>query len=546
MPATSLPTRLTLLALALALAGCAGQPAPRPARPPAATDAAPKGFLPGDPLRIAEADTATLAARMASGELSSARLTQAYLDRIAALDDNGPQLNAVIELNPNAVAEARAFDEERKAGKLRGPLHGIPVLVKDNIDATPMVNSAGSLVLAEHRPQHDAPLVAALRTAGAVILGKTNLSEWANFRSSRSISGWSARGGLTRNPYVLDRSACGSSSGTGVAIAASLAAVGVGTETDGSILCPSAFNGLVGFKPSVGLVSRAGIIPISSSQDTAGPMARSVNDAAQLLSVLAAADAGGDEAAQAAAGKRVADYVGALDADALHGARLGLLRDTGVKLPPEADAALRRALKAMRDAGATIVEVRMPGGERWGAAEYQVLLYEFKDGLERYLQNSDAPVKTLAALIEFNRTHAAREMPYFGQEIFEEAAAKGSLKDPAYRKAAAQARRSAGPQGIDALLKRHKLDALIAPATSPAFMVDPVNGDGFGGASWGAAAVAGYPSLTVPMGEASGLPVGLAFMGARWSDARLLSLGYAFEQATQARTPPRYRLTLSP
>ncbi|MGO1071431.1 amidase [Lysobacter sp. CA199] len=541
-----LPTRLSLLALALALAGCAGQPATRQARPPAITDQAPKGFLPGDPLRVAEADTATLAARMASDELSSARLTQAYLDRIAALDDAGPQLNAVIELNPNAVAEARALDEERKAGKLRGPLHGIPVLVKDNIDATPMVNSAGSLALAEHRPRHDAPLVAALREAGAVILGKTNLSEWANFRSGRSISGWSARGGLTRNPYVLDRSACGSSSGTGVAIAASLAAVGVGTETDGSILCPSAVNGLVGFKPTVGLVSRAGIIPISSSQDTAGPMARSVADAAQLLSVLAAAQAGGDDAAQAAVGKRVADYVGTLDADALHGARLGLLRDTGVKLPPEADAALQRALKAMRDAGATIVEVRMPGDGRWNAAEYQVMLYEFKHGLERYLRDSGAPVQTLDALIEFNRAHAAREMPYFGQDIFEQAAAKGSLKDPAYRKAAAQARQFAGAQGIDALLKRHKLDALIAPATAPAFMVDPVNGDAFGGASWGAAAVAGYPSLTVPMGEASGLPVGLAFMGRRWSDAQLLSLGYAFEQATQARTPPRYRLTLSP
>ncbi|MGH8079758.1 MAG: amidase [Lysobacter sp.] len=547
MPALHSAARLSLaaLALALTLTGCAGGNAPRPTRPVAATDPAPKGFVPGDPLRIVEADTAMLAARMADGDLSSARLTQAYLDRITALDDSGPQLNAVIELNPNAIAEARALDEERKAGKLRGPLHGIPVLVKDNIDATPMVNSAGSLALAEHRPKTDAPIVAALRAAGAVILGKTNLSEWANFRSDRSISGWSARGGLTRNPYVLDRSTCGSSSGTGAAIAASLAAVGVGTETDGSVLCPSAMNGLVGFKPTVGLISRSGIIPISSSQDTAGPMARSVADAAQLLSVLAAAEPGDDAAAQAAAGKRLVDYVGSLDADALHGARLGLLH-TDIKLPPEADAALQRALKLMRDAGATIVEVRMPNDGKWGASEFQVLLYEFKDGLERYLQTSDAPIKTLDELIAFNRANAAREMPFFAQETLEEAAKKGSLKDPAYRKAAAQARQLAGTQGIDTLLKRHKLDALIAPATSPAFMVDPVNGDAFGGASWGAAAVAGYPSLTVPMGEASGLPVGLAFMGKRWGDAQLLSLGYAFEQIAQARKPPRYRRTLSP
>ncbi|MBT2747632.1 MULTISPECIES: amidase [unclassified Lysobacter] len=546
MPSPHFTARLSLLALALALAGCAGDGASRSSRPAAANGAAPRGFAQGDPLRIVEADIATLAARMADGNLSSVRLTQAYLDRIAALDDNGPRLNAVIEINPNAIAEARALDEERKAGKLRGPLHGIPVLVKDNIDTTPMVNSAGSLALAEHRPKRDAPLVAALRAAGAVILGKTNLSEWANFRSDRSISGWSARGGLTRNPYVLDRSACGSSSGTGTAIAANLAAVGVGTETDGSVLCPSAMSGLVGFKPTVGLVSRAGIIPISSSQDTAGPMARSVADAAQLLSVLAAAEAGDDAAARAAAGKRLADYVAALDADSLNGARLGLLRDSAVKLPPEGNAALQRALKLMRDAGATIVEVRMPNDGKWREAELQVLLYEFKDGLERYLRDSGAPIKTMDELIAFNRANAAHEMPYFGQELLEQAARKNSLKDPAYRKAAAQARQLAGAQGIDAALRQHKLDALIAPTTSPAFMVDPVNGDVLSGDNWGAAAVAGYPSLTVPMGEASGLPIGLAFIGKRWSDAQLLSLGYAFEQAAQARTPPRYRATLSP
>ena len=546
MPAFHCTARLGLAALTLALAACTGPQAVRAPRPVVASDEAAKGFLPTDPLRLAEADTAALSARMANGELSSVRLTQGYLDRIAALDDAGPQLNAVIELNPEALAEARKLDEERKAGQLRGPLHGIPVLIKDNIDATPMVNSAGSLALAEHRPKTDAPIVAALRRAGAVILGKTNLSEWANFRSTHSISGWSGRGGLTRNPYVLDRTACGSSSGTGAAIAASLAAVGVGTETDGSILCPAAMNGLVGFKPTVGLVSRQGIIPISHSQDTAGPMARSVADAAQLLSVLASAEAGGDSAAQAGADKRLADYVGGLDGDALQGARLGLLRESGVGQLPAIDAALERALKTLRDAGATIVEVKIATAGQWDRAEGEVLRYEFKDGLERYLRESGAPVKTLSELIAFNQANAAREQPYFGQELFEQANKKGSLKDPAYRKFAAQARQLAGPQGIDAALKRHKLDALIAPATTPAFMVDPVNGDPFGGASWGAAAVAGYPSLTVPMGDASGLPIGLVFMGKRWSDAHLLSLGYAFEQLTLARTPPGYRVTLSP
>ena len=545
MPAMHPAVRFGAAALALALAACAGAPAPRPPKPVSAVDAAPD-FIPTDPLRLAEADIAALSARMASGELSSVRLSQGYLDRIAALDDSGPQLNAVIELNPDAIAEARALDEERKAGHVRGPLHGIPVLVKDNIDATPMVNSAGSLALAEHRPKADAPIVAALREAGAVILGKTNLSEWANFRSTRSISGWSGRGGLTRKPSALDRSACGSSSGTGAAIAASLAAVGVGTETDGSILCPAAMNGLVGFKPTVGLVSRQGIIPISHSQDTAGPMARSVADAAQLLSVLASAAAGGDSAAQAAAGQRSADYLAGLDRDALQGARLGLLRESGVGPHPAIDAALERALKAMRDAGASVVEVKIATAGQWDQAEGEVLRYEFKDGLERYLRESDAPVKSLAELIAFNQANAAREQPYFGQELLEQSNRKGSLKDPAYRKFAAQARQLAGPQGIDATLKRHKLDALIAPATTPAFMVDAVNGDAFGGASWGAAAVAGYPSLSVPMGEASGLPIGLVFMGKRWSDARLLSLGYAFEQLTRARTPPGYRVTLNP
>ncbi|KQZ62808.1 amidase [Lysobacter sp. Root96] len=539
--------RLAAPTLALVLSACAIAPAAnKPIPAESATDQAVAISVVADPHGIAEADIEQLAALQRDGKLSSVQLTQAYLDRIAALDDAGPTLNAVIELNPNALLEAGRLDAERKAGKLRGPLHGIPVLIKDNIDATPMVNSAGSLALAEHRPKTDAPLVVALRSAGAVILGKTNLSEWANFRSTHSMSGWSARGGLTRNPYALDRSACGSSSGTGSAIAASLAAVGVGTETDGSILCPAAMNGLVGLKPSVGLISRAGIIPISASQDTPGPMTRSVADAARLLSVLAAADAGGDAAAKAASGHRLDDYTSALDPGALKGARIGFLHESGVGYQRELNAALERAIATLRKAGATVIDVEIPTAGQWDEAEYEVLLYEFKDGLQRYLRDSDAPLRSLDEVIAFNRAHADRELHYFGQEHFERAAKRGPLSDARYRQAAAKARRLAGAEGIDAVLKRHKLDALIAPATGPSFIVDPINGDHFNGAGYGAAAVAGYPSLTVPMGDAQGLPLGLVFMGPRWSDARLLSLGYAFEQATQARTPPRYRSTLSP
>ncbi|WP_082607156.1 amidase [Lysobacter sp. Root983] len=547
MHSTPFVPRLSALALALTLAACASAPrgsddaAPK-REPSAATSRV--GAL-SDPHRVVETTLDDLAARLRDGRLSSVQLTQAYLDRIAALDDDGPLLNAVIELNPDALLEADRLDAERKAGKLRGPLHGIPVLLKDNIDATPMANSAGSLALAAHKPKTDAPLVAALRAAGAVILGKTNLSEWANFRSSRSSSGWSGRGLLTRNPYALDRTACGSSSGSGVAIASSLAAVGVGTETDGSILCPSAMNGLVGLKPTVGLISRSGIIPISASQDTAGPMARSVADAARLLSALAAADAGGDEAARRADGHRLADYGAALDPGALQGARIGFLHNSGVRYQPELNAALERAIASLRKAGATVIEVEIPTAGQWDEAEYQVLLYEFKDGLERYLRDSQAPVRTLEELIAYNRAHAEQEMPLFGQELFESAAKMGPLSDAAYRQAAAKARRLAGPQGIDATLKRHQLDALVAPTTGPAFLVDPINGDHFGGAGYGAAAVAGYPSLTVPMGDVRGLPVGLAFLGPKWSEAKLLGYGYAFEQLTRARIAPRYLPSVS-
>lgn len=539
---------LAIATTAVLLVGCAHSPGTPPGAQAAPTistgaAAAPAKAVAPDPLRLAEADLADVAGRMQRGELSSEQLTQAYLDRIAAIDDAGPRLNAVIEINPAALDEARRLDAERRAGTVRGPLHGVPVLVKDNIDATPMVNSAGSLALAAHRPSQDAPIVRALRAAGAVILGKTNLSEWANFRSTRSTSGWSGRGGQTRNPYVLDRSPCGSSSGTGAAIAASLATVGVGTETDGSILCPSAVNGLVGLKPTVGLVGRSGIIPISASQDTAGPMTRSVADAAALLEVLASAEDTQDRAT-AKARRAPGSYTAALRADALRGARIGVLRKHGVNPQPDVDTAFERALSHLRDAGAVLVDVEIPTAGKWNGPEFTVLKYEFKDGLERYLRESGAPVKTLAELIAFNRAHAEAEMPYFGQELLEQTQALGSLDSAEYRKAAEAARRLAGREGIDAALAKDRLDALVSPTTGPAWPIDPVNGDNFTGAGYGAAAVSGYPSLTVPMGNAHGLPLGLTFMGPRWSEARLLGLGYAFEQRARERRAPQFLPTL--
>lgn len=488
---------------------------------------------------VVEADIASLQQAMAKGSLTSQALVQAYLDRIAELDDAGPRLNAIIELNPDALADAAALDAERKAGRVRGPLHGIPVLLKDNIDELPMVNSAGSLALADHRPKTDAFLVSRLRDAGAVILGKTNLSEWANFRGQKSSSGWSSRGGQTLNPYVLDRTPCGSSAGTGSAIAASLASVGVGTETDGSIICPSAVAGLVGIKPTVGLVSRSGIIPISASQDTAGPMARTVADAAALLGAMAGDDPA--DAADALPGRpaTAANFSSALRKDALAGARIGVLRGNLGK-QADVDAAFERALGTLKAQGAVLVDASIPTAGQWDDPEFQVLLYEFKDGLNRYLARSGAQAVDLAALIDWNKAHAKEVLPFFGQELFEQAQAKGGLTDAAYRKAKADARRLAGADGIDAALKAQRLDALVAPAMSPAWKTDHARGDGFSFAGYGAAAVAGTPSITVPMGDAQGLPLGLLFMGPAWSEPRLLGLAYAYEQASKARTPPRF------
>ncbi len=527
------PALLLLCALALTLTACQTNPLASPHAMPAA-DVVPT-------LALEEVGIAELQARMQHGELDSVRLTQAYLDRIEAIDRSGPALHAIIRTNPEALTEAAALDAERRNGRVRGALHGIPVLLKDNIDARPLPTTAGSLALADNFPQRDAFVVARLRAAGAVILGKTNLSEWANFRSTRSISGWSGVGGQTRNPYVLDRNPCGSSSGTGSAIAASLATVGVGTETDGSIICPAAVAGLVGIKPTVGLVSRDGIVPIAASQDTAGPMARSVADAAILLSAMAAADPA--DPATGDAGRYGVDYLVHLKPDALRGARIGVVRKS-MGFHPDVAAAMAAAIERLRQAGATVVDADIPTAGQWDDAEFQILLYEFKDGLERYLASHAHPIRTLAQLIRFNRDHADQEMPWFGQELFEQAGAKGPLSEPEYLQARYKARALAGPQGIDAALQAQQLDALIAPATAPAWRTDVVLGDHFLGSGYGAAAVAGYPSINVPMGDSHGLPLGLVFMGPAWSEARLIELGYAFEQLTRARRAPEYRPSL--
>lgn len=536
------PTTCVLLG-ALLLAACQRPPSEAPKPTPAAEHA-------GGPYAFAfdEADIASLQARMRAGDLDSRTLTQAYLDRIAQIDREGPALNSVIELNPDALAEADARDADRKAGRVHGPMHGIPVLLKDNIDATPMVNSAGSLALATHKPRQDAFLVRRLREAGAVILGKTNLSEWANFRSTHSSSGWSGRGGQTKNPYVLDRNPCGSSAGTGTAIAANLAVVGVGTETDGSIICPASMTGLVGIKPTLGLVSRDGIIPIAHSQDTAGPMARTVADAATLLAAMSGRD-DADPATAHGFGRAVFDYSPYLRKDALEGRRIGVARQLA-GMEPHADRALEQAIAVLRAQGAEIVDpVEIPHIADLGDAEFTVLLYEFKHDLEVYLRESGAPVRTLAELIEFNKRNAVQEMPWFGQELFERAQGMGPLTEARYLEAI-KAKRLAGPEGIDAALKQHKLDALVAPTWGPAFPTDLLLGDHIvsgdptiGGVSQ-MPSVAGYPSITVPAGDVRDLPVGIAFMGTAWSEPTLVGIAYAYEQATKARKPPRFHPTV--
>jgi amidase len=485
---------------------------------------------------IVEASIDQLQKDMAAGRASSESVTRAYLARIAKLDK---RTHAVLETNPDAIAIARALDRERKAGHVRGPLHGIPVLVKDNIDTgDKMPTTAGSLALTGAPAPKDAAVIARLREAGAVILGKTNLSEWANIRSSKSSSGWSAVGGQTTNAYALERNPCGSSSGTGTAIASNYAAVGVGTETDGSIVCPSGMAALVGIKPTVGLVSRGGIIPISHSQDTAGPMARSVADAAALLTAMAGVDPA-DAATQAAQGHIDTDYRRFLVAGDLKGVRIGVARKKVTGYSPHADRLFEQAIAQFKALGAEIVDPADFGslGE-YDDDELEVLMYELKTDLNAYLATRPGvAVHTLADVIAFNEKNAAREMPIFGQELFEKAQAKGPLTDEAYVKAAEKARRLAR-EGIDGPMSQNKLDAIIAPTGSPPWLTDHINGDSYLGASSSPAAVAGYPSITVPMGFVQGLPVGLSLVGTAWSEGKLIRIAYAYEQATHHRRPP--------
>jgi amidase len=508
-----------------------------------ASPAAPPAADAGGAFPLEEATLDELQRRMQTGEETSRTLTEKYLERIRVLD---PTLHAVLETNPDALGDASVLDAERRVGNIRGPLHGIPVLLKDNIATTGrMHTTAGSVALLEATVPREAFLVGRLRAAGAVVLGKTNLSEWANFRSTHSSSGWSGRGGQCRNPYVLDRSPSGSSSGSGAAVAANLCAVAVGTETDGSIVSPSAACGLVGLKPTVGLVSRSGIIPISHSQDTAGPMTRTVRDAALLLSALAAPDAS-DAGSRPSGMPSGADFTRGLDAGGLRGARIGIPRPVYFGYSPSADALAETAFQVLRDAGAILVDPAPIGtAPSLDGPEDLVLLYEFKADLDAYLRGlGGSGPRTLAELIAFNDKNAAVEMPFFGQERFLKAQSKGPLTDPAYKRALALCRRLAGREGIDATMERHRLDALVAPTQGPAWLIDLVNGDSFSGSSSTPAAVAGYPSITVPMGQVHSLPVGLSFFGRAFSEPTLLRLAFAFEQATHHRQPPRLLPTL--
>lgn len=488
---------------------------------------------------LSEATVFELQSQMQSGAKSAESIAEMYLKRIAEIDAGSAKLNSVVQTNIDALKIAKELDKERKAGKMRSNLHGIPVLLKDNIDtADKMPNTAGSLALLDNLPKADAFLVKRLREAGAVILGKTNLSEWANFRSTKSSSGWSARGGQTKNPYILERNPCGSSSGSGAAISANLAAIAIGTETDGSIVCPASNCGIVGLKPTVGLISRSGIIPISHTQDTAGPMTRNVADAAVMLNFLTGVDAA-DTATKTQKAER--DYVQFLQKDGLKNARIGVARQFFGK-SDKLDRRMENCLAAMKDQGATLVDVEFPTLEKFGDSEFEVLLFEFKAGLQKYLQTATTKYKTLQELIEFNEENRDREMPHFGQEIFLQAEKKGDLNDRAYRLALQKNSTLTRAQGIDAVMTKHKIDAVVAPTGGAAWLTDLVNGDCgshyFGSSSL--AAVAGYPSITVPAGLIDDLmPCGISFFGRAYSEATLLKLAYSFEQATKFRRTPK-------
>ncbi len=519
----------------LAIAACDRAPDPG-SRPEAAQVPAAAA------LDLSEFDIQALQQKMRDGSLTSRRITQWYVDRIAEIDDAGPTLNSVIAVNPDALTNADALDAERRAGQVRSPLHGIPILLKDNIDTGDrQLTTAGSLALNGDPARRDAEITRRLREAGAVILGKTNLSEWANYRSNRSSSGWSAVGGQTRNPYVLDRSPCGSSSGSGAAIAANLAAAAIGTETDGSIVCPASINGIVGLKPTLGLVSRQGIVPIAHSQDTAGPMTRTVADAAIMLDVIAGSDA--EDPATTEADSRRAHYRDALEQASLQGRRIGIVRSIGGD-DDRGKAILETVIQTLRAQGADVIDpVVLPHNGEYDKDEGTVLAYEFKSDLGHYLQRREvASLQSLSDVIAFNEREAERELNWFGQERMSEAQSKGDLNSPEYRAALKRAKRLSGPEGIDAALKKHKLDALVALTQSPAWPIDLINGDSWaaGFSSSTPAAVAGYPSITVPAGFVHGLPMGISFFAGAWRDAQVLALAHAFERTHAARRQPRF------
>ena len=494
------------------------------------------------PFELEELSISQLADGLRSGRWTSHRLAELYLHRIGELDRRGPELRAVIELNPDALADSERLDTERKSGAAVGPLHGIPILLKDNIDtAGRMSTTAGSLALEHWHPPQDAFVAARLRAAGALILGKTNLSEWANFRSTHSVSGWSGRGGQTRNPYALDRNPSGSSSGSGAAVAACLCAAAIGSETDGSVTSPSAINGLAGIKPTVGLLSRSGIIPISVSQDTAGPMARTVREVAILLSAMSGVDPN-DPATTVPERKADADYTRFLDPAGLDGARLGIARKFFENNAP-INAFLSNCVDALKKAGAEVIDpADLPTHGQIDSIETEVLLYEFKDGLNKYLAwlPEGSPVRTLKGLIEFNERNRSREMPFFEQELLIQAEAKGPLTDAKYLKAREDCIRLSRQEGIDAVIAKHHLSAMVTLTSGPAWLIDTINGDHDTGGCTTPAAVAGYPHITVPAGFYRGLPMGLSFFGPAWSEGVLLKLAYAWEQTTKARRKPEF------
>jgi amidase len=496
-------------------------------------------------LDLEEATILQLQQQLSSGNITAEWLVKAYLKRIDEIDKRGPAINSVIEINPEAIEIAEALDRERKQKGVRGRLHGIPILIKDNIDTDDrMMTTAGSLALLGNRPSQDAFVAKKLREAGAVILGKTNLSEWANFRSIYSTSGWSARGGLTKNPYALDRNCCGSSSGSGSATAANLCAASIGTETDGSVVCPASNCSLVGIKPTVGLISRAGIIPIAHSQDTAGPMARTVTDAAILLGALTGVDPR-DAATNQSSDKALTDYTKFLDKQGLRGARIGVHRKTFGS--DKVEALMNDLIQEMTNLGATMVDpIEIPTEGDFDESEYEVLLYEFKADLNVYLGalDPDVAVHSLKELIDFNEKNQEKEMPYFGQDIFIKSEEKGPLTDQAYLEALKKNHSLSREKGIDFVLKEHKLDAIIARTGGPAWLTDLINGDHYIGGYSSASAVAGYPHITVPAGYVAGLPVGISFFGSAYSEPVLIKLAYGFEQATKARRVPTYAPTI--